>query len=101
MLAGGHHQVMGLHLKATLVILAAVSKLTLLLTLPLGGCWFFMVPIPSSMTQDGNACAGDGVYVGQKLRNAEGKVGKVEKVIGRHQRCQEAVRPVLVQVSYD
>lgn len=72
----------------------------LLLTLPLQGCLFFF-PIPSSIWQGGNACAGEYVQVGERLKHTDGRVGKIEKVIGRHQRCQSASMPMLVDVSYD
>lgn len=73
----------------------------LLLTLPLGGCWFFMFPIPTSMFQEGNVCAVEGAYVGQALKHTDGRTGKVTKVIGRHQRCQSAAMPMLVEVNFD
>lgn len=73
----------------------------LLMVLPLSGCWFFMVPIPSSMFQEGNACGGESAYVGQRLRMPDDRVAKIEKVIGRHQRCQQTKAPILVEVSYE
>ena len=75
--------------------------IVLALILPLQGCWFFMVPIPSSAFQDGNACSGESVYVGQRLKHDDGRMGTVEKVIGRHQRCQSGSRPMLVDVRYE
>lgn len=71
------------------------------LVLPLQGCWFVMFPIPSSLFQEGNACAGDGTYAGQVLRHDDGRSGTVAKVIGRHQRCPSAARPLLVEIKYD
>lgn len=67
--------------------------------LPLGGC-LFIFPIPLSAFQDGNACAGETVYVGQTLKHDDGRTGTVEKVIGRHQRCQSAARPMLVEIKF-
>jgi hypothetical protein len=74
--------------------------LVLLLVLPLQGCWFFMFPIPSSIFQEGNVCTADTVYVGQTIRNNDGRIGKVEKIIGRHQRCQSSSMPMLVDVNF-
>lgn len=73
--------------------------LMLVLCIPLQGCFFFFY-VPGS-SQAGNACASEYSQVGQLLRNEEGKVGKIEKVIGRHQRCPTAARPILVEVSYE
>lgn len=73
----------------------------LLLILPLQGCWFFLFPIPTSLFQEGNACAGESVYAGQTLTHDDGRIGKVSKVIGRHQRCQRNDRPMLVDVSFE
>jgi hypothetical protein len=66
----------------------------------LGGCFFFMVPLPSQVFSSANACAVEGVQVGQALKHVDGRVGKVTDVYGRHQRCQEAARPMLVTVEY-
>jgi hypothetical protein len=73
----------------------------LLLTLPLQGCWFFFLPIPTSLFQAGNTCAGENVYAGQRLRHDDGRVGTVVKVIGRHQLCQTSNRPMLLEVNYE
>lgn len=75
--------------------------IVLLLILPLQGCWFFMVPIPTALFQEGNACAGEGAYVGQRLKHDDGRVGTVEKVIGRNERCKSGSRPMLVEVRFD
>lgn len=77
------------------------AAVAMLLVLPLSGCWFFMVPLPSSLFEAGNACAAENVAVGQRLKHTDGRSGKVEKVIGRHQRCQSARMPVLVEIVYD
>lgn len=77
------------------------SILVLFLTLPLGGCWFFMVPIPSSLFEGDKACAAESVQVGQKLKMPDGRHAKVEKIDGRHQRCPTGRLPILVGVSYD
>lgn len=71
------------------------------LVLPLQGCWFFMFPIPTSLWEGGNACAGESVYVGQTLTHDDGRIGKVSKVIGRHQRCPTGARPMLVDMSFE
>lgn len=71
----------------------------LLLALLLQGCWF--IYIPAGMFQEGNSCSGESVYVGQRLKHDDGRTGTVEKVIGRHERCQSSARPMLVSVKYD
>lgn len=71
----------------------------LLLCTMLQGCWFFMVPIPSS--SQGNACTDEAnAVVGQKVKHDNGKMATVEKVIGRHQRCPTGQRPILVELAY-
>ena len=71
-----------------------------LFILPLQGCFFFFA-VPGSMFQSGNACAGESAYVGQRLKHDDGRTGTVKEIVGRHQRCQVAHRPVLVQVEFD
>ena len=71
-----------------------------LFVLPLQGCFFFFA-VPGSMFQSGNACSVESVYVGQRLKHDDGRMGTIREIVGRHQRCQAAQRPILVQVEFD
>lgn len=66
----------------------------------LHGCLFFF-PIPTSLFQEGNSCAVEGVKVGWRFNHYDGRTGTVEKVLGRSGRCQDGKIPILVDVKYD
>lgn len=73
------------------------------LVLPLHGCLFFFW-IPGSVIDKlsgWNACASEGVQVGNRLKHTDGRIGKVERVSGRSDRCQDGKLPVLVEVNFE
>lgn len=69
------------------------------LVVPLQGCLFFFY-VPGS-GEAGNTCVGESAYVGQSLKNDDGRVGRIEKIVGRSSRCQTARHPMLADVKYD
>jgi hypothetical protein len=70
--------------------------------LALQGCWFFMMPLPSSdPSSAANICVPDGYAIGKRLKNEKGQIGTVTAIHGRHHRCQNGAYPILATVEYE
>jgi hypothetical protein len=76
--------------------------LVVLICMLLQGCFFFYIPGSVLSSLSGwNACAGENVQVGQRLKYVDGRMGTVERVSGRSERCQDGKIPILVEVKFD
>lgn len=77
--------------------------LSLGLSVMLQGCFFFYIPGSMLSAMSGyNTCAGERAYVGQRIRHhADGRVGKLVRISGRSERCQDGRWPILVEVDYE
>lgn len=71
--------------------------LTVLLCLPLQGCFFFYVKVPES--QEGNACIANFLVPGDAVTIDETKKGTVKKIYGESYRCS-GKHPVLADVEF-
>lgn len=70
--------------------------------LTLSGCFFFMIPIPSGETFYGNTCVNESAYVGQRIKNMDGRIGTLKTIYGSSDRCRKDTKmPVLAEVVYE
>ena len=74
---------------------------TLLMTLPLSGCWF--VFIPGSLIQkvsdgitgaEGEHCVGSAAKVGDRIKLQDGQIGVVQLLSGASSRCPNESMPI-------
>ena len=74
---------------------------TLLMTLPLSGCWF--VFIPGSLIQkvsdgitgaEGEHCLGSAAKVGDRIKLQDGQIGVVQSLSGASSRCPNESMPI-------
>jgi hypothetical protein len=70
--------------------------------LALSGCFFFWIPIHSGETFSGNTCVNSAAYVGQRIKNTDGRFGTLKTIYGSSDKCrQDVAMPILVEVEYD
>jgi hypothetical protein len=80
-----------------------MKYLVVLSCLMLNGCFFFMVPLPSSDTFSyANTCVGsENAEVGKRIKHADGRIGTIKTVYGSSERCRkDAAHPILTEVEY-
>jgi hypothetical protein len=75
-------------------------RLAFPLCLLLQGCFAFMVPLPRADSA-GNTCVDTNAYVGQRIKNDDGRSGTLKTIYGASDRCRgQRTRPILVEVEY-
>jgi hypothetical protein len=80
-----------------------MKYLVVLSCLMLNGCFFFMVPLPSSDTFSyANTCVGsENAVVGKRIKHNDGRIGTIKTVYGSSDRCRkDAALPILTEVEY-
>lgn len=84
-----------------------MRKLIVLLCLLLNGCFFVYLPgqaigsLEDSITGSfGNMCVPETAKIGDRLKQADGRTGTVERISGPSSRCNGPY-PIRAQVQFD